>query len=215
MLMIEDRWCIRCHAQTPSQLYATNHLRHFLLTLLLCGFWIPVWIRSSTHRAYHCMKCGKFTYSLLDKVLLGAPMVLGFVISLSIVLSKLGAFDGRVLRRPSTPSVVTSPAPTSESLVDVQPARPLAAPRLSILPATVVPPLTSAVPSAGNSVAPAGPESQEVVDPKLQEIEAAILLSGAKIIYQRSPERAEPRLREIIEKYPDTDAALEAEALLE
>lgn len=39
-----------------------NHVLHLLVTVLLCGLWVPVWIiMALSHREYgnwRCMECG-------------------------------------------------------------------------------------------------------------------------------------------------------------
>lgn len=61
------RFCVYCQAPTPSQMVTNpgpNHLVHALLSLFLCGLWLPVWLLialldKSAGTFMHCMTCGR------------------------------------------------------------------------------------------------------------------------------------------------------------
>ena len=55
-----QRHCKSCGRQTLHQRQAPNHLIHAIVTLFLCGLWIPVWILVSIFRgSYRCQISGK------------------------------------------------------------------------------------------------------------------------------------------------------------
>lgn len=59
--------CRTCNARRlfVRTRHQTNHLVHALVTLFLCGFWLPIWIYlSCTEQAdpWRCATCGSTLY---------------------------------------------------------------------------------------------------------------------------------------------------------
>ena len=52
-------WCTPCQANTLHKRPAPNHVLHLLITLFLCGLWIPVWIVLAIGPVdWQCQQCG-------------------------------------------------------------------------------------------------------------------------------------------------------------
>ncbi len=55
----ELRYCPNCKDATIHNIDPINHILHFLITILLCGFWLPVWILLIlAAKKPTCDKCG-------------------------------------------------------------------------------------------------------------------------------------------------------------
>lgn len=59
--VLEYVWCEACGKNTGHMREGANHIVHVLLTLFLCGFWLPIWIIAAV--AAHsspsiCNNCG-------------------------------------------------------------------------------------------------------------------------------------------------------------
>ena len=59
--------CRQCNARRmfTRTHHQTNHLVHALVTLFLCGLWLPVWIYLSyteTYTPWRCNTCGATLY---------------------------------------------------------------------------------------------------------------------------------------------------------
>ena len=53
------RYCSFCQRTTPHYRQGTNHVLHLLLTVLMCGWWLPVWILLSINiGGWRCEACG-------------------------------------------------------------------------------------------------------------------------------------------------------------
>ena len=51
--------CKTCQSIELHARPGTNHILHLLITVLLCGFWIPIWILSALKiGGWRCQKCG-------------------------------------------------------------------------------------------------------------------------------------------------------------
>lgn len=55
--------CRQCNAQRlfVRTRHETNHVLHLLISALLCGLWIPVWVYLAYHEnadQWRCTKCG-------------------------------------------------------------------------------------------------------------------------------------------------------------
>jgi len=73
-----QKYCKKCQSHELHARPGTNHILHLLVTLLLCGFWLPIWILSALKiGGWRCQKCGSADGSV--------PVVL-----LSIVLIAFG-----------------------------------------------------------------------------------------------------------------------------
>jgi hypothetical protein len=54
-----SQYCPTCRQITLHARSGTNHVLHLLLTLFLCGFWLPVWILCSVKiGGWRCQTCG-------------------------------------------------------------------------------------------------------------------------------------------------------------
>lgn len=63
-----SRWCPSCEDYVLARSVGPNHLVHALVTLFLCGLWLPVWIVVCmvTDDRARCTRCGLAT-DLLDE----------------------------------------------------------------------------------------------------------------------------------------------------
>ena len=53
------KFCSRCGNSTMHYRKGTNHILHLLLTVLLCGWWLPVWLLLSLKiGGWRCQVCG-------------------------------------------------------------------------------------------------------------------------------------------------------------
>jgi len=53
-----NRRCGTCKAATLHGKPSTNHLVHALVSLFVCGLWIPVWIMAASTGDWKCQTCG-------------------------------------------------------------------------------------------------------------------------------------------------------------
>lgn len=54
-----SKFCKHCNAQVVARRKGTNHVLHLLITLLLCGFWLPIWIGLAIKfGGWKCSRCG-------------------------------------------------------------------------------------------------------------------------------------------------------------
>lgn len=54
-----SKYCSNCEKQTLWARPGTNHILHLLLTVLVCGFWLPVWVMASIRiGGWRCQTCG-------------------------------------------------------------------------------------------------------------------------------------------------------------
>jgi hypothetical protein len=62
-MVVARRFCPVCNGYVAAVSNGPNHVLHLLITLLLCGFWLPVWILLALGATYNCQKCGTVTHS--------------------------------------------------------------------------------------------------------------------------------------------------------
>jgi hypothetical protein len=120
-----SKFCPVCNRQTMWARPGTNHILHLLITCLLCGFWIPVWIMASLRvGGWCCQTCGS-RGSLWERV--GAPIV-GVIVLVAAVgwfASRRGPGDKADSSATFTPTPigteVRSPA-TAQDVPKIEPA---------------------------------------------------------------------------------------------
>lgn len=104
--------CPICQKPTLWARPGTNHILHLLITVMLCGFWLPVWILASLRiGGWRCQTCG-YKGSLLSRLGVPALAFLLFLGAVSVFASRTG--NNRATGRPNSP-----PQPTSRQ--EVQP----------------------------------------------------------------------------------------------
>jgi hypothetical protein len=56
----EEAYCGRCGRYVLARSQGPNHLLHALITIFLCGFWLPVWavIALTGGSPLRCTRCG-------------------------------------------------------------------------------------------------------------------------------------------------------------
>jgi hypothetical protein len=55
----KSRYCGYCDRMRLSERQEPNNLLHFVLTVLTCGLWLPVWfVLAVVTPAYRCQRCG-------------------------------------------------------------------------------------------------------------------------------------------------------------
>lgn len=53
-------FCRRCARPVLVQRPGTNHTLHLLVTLFLCGLWLPIWMLASVKiGGWRCVLCGR------------------------------------------------------------------------------------------------------------------------------------------------------------
>ncbi len=110
-----SKFCPVCRKPTLWARPGTNHILHLLLTVLLCGFWLPVWLLASIRiGGWRCQTCG-YKGSLASRFLVPAGCVVLFLVVLSIIARDTG-------RGASTPR-------TDGSRTEAKPAEPTQAER--------------------------------------------------------------------------------------
>ncbi|MDE2101200.1 MAG: hypothetical protein KGL39_28400 [Patescibacteria group bacterium] len=139
-----QHFCETCGRPTLHSRPATNHLAHAVISLFLCGFWIPMWIvvgANNATRTARCTQCGALARGSAREM---AAAIL-FAILFFVVL--MAAFHN--CRRESKPSLI----PHADIAVPAQtPASAPAAPaRAESLPAA--------------AAAPLAPTTREISDP--------------------------------------------------
>jgi hypothetical protein len=52
-------YCDYCERMVRTQRQTPNHVLHLLITVLLCGLWLPVWfLVSLVQKPRRCTRCG-------------------------------------------------------------------------------------------------------------------------------------------------------------
>lgn len=90
--MINRLYCTTCQRETPHQVQGINHLLHLILTLLVCGLWLPVWIMLAVAGGNAaCTRCGTAYANWLERAAwLLARGVLGLCAVILVAIA--GAF---------------------------------------------------------------------------------------------------------------------------
>lgn len=131
------RLCKQCGGSTMHYRRGTNHVLHFLITVLSCGWWALAWLCLSLKiGGWRCQECGAGGGG--QAVLVGALGLLSAVVAVPLLIGIL------------TPSPSPAPSPTS-------PPRPVAelvgqvdqSPGLVVEPMTESEPAESAEPAEG------------------------------------------------------------------
>ena len=81
--MVEQtqKHCPQCNQYTLHARPGTNHLLHLIVTVFLCGAWIPIWILSSLKiGGWRCQSCGKGSSGIKMLIAIIFTLFLGFVI---------------------------------------------------------------------------------------------------------------------------------------
>lgn len=119
-----SRFCSVCQKRTLWARPGTNHLLHLLVTLFLCGFWLPVWILASIKiGGWKCQSCGykgSFGSSIYSLIALPAMCVLLFLMAVGFVTSSM-----RNTKAPPTAavSVALQTEPQDDLQIESLPAR--------------------------------------------------------------------------------------------
>lgn len=50
--------CAQCGRLSLHARSCPNHVVHALVSLFLCGLWVPVWVLASRRDAWRCQTCG-------------------------------------------------------------------------------------------------------------------------------------------------------------
>lgn len=54
-------YCHSCRRHVLARRHGCDHLVHAIVTLFLCGMWLPAWLVCGLYAAtvpYHCPRCG-------------------------------------------------------------------------------------------------------------------------------------------------------------
>ena len=53
-------FCKYCNEQVKTQRESPNHILHFLITILTCGFWVVIWfLLCLQFGGWNCSNCGQ------------------------------------------------------------------------------------------------------------------------------------------------------------
>src|SRR5262245_52252367 len=103
-------WCKNCDCQVMIRKETANHLIHALVTLFLCGFWLPFWILVwLSEGPYRCTRCGATVNvpgSSIGKVFIG---LLGLT-AMVLIGMYCGCFGMLGMFGTSTTTSATKPA---------------------------------------------------------------------------------------------------------
>lgn len=91
MPIIADKYCSRCRKHVPAVRKSPNHVLHAIMTLLVCGLWIPIWILAALNQTYHCPNCGKVATSTVEKIVFGAAVLMLILLGPLAVWSVINA----------------------------------------------------------------------------------------------------------------------------
>ena len=81
------RFCPTCRRRTLWARPATNHVLHLLLTVLICGFWLPIWVLSSVKiGGWRCQTCGH-SGSLVSRLAAPLACVVLFLLAVFLIAS--------------------------------------------------------------------------------------------------------------------------------
>lgn len=70
-------YCQRCQRQTAATRKTPNHILHLLISLFMCGVWLPVWLLiATTSGHYRCNTCGFQAKSASSYVLFAVLLVI-------------------------------------------------------------------------------------------------------------------------------------------
>lgn len=60
-MKLKHLWCEYCQGKTKHVHGTTNHVLHFILSIVTAGFWIFVWLLIVLNNMFvwHCDACGK------------------------------------------------------------------------------------------------------------------------------------------------------------
>jgi hypothetical protein len=54
-----QRKCKPCGMRVMAERSGTNHILHLLITVLMCGCWLPIWLLASFKiGGWRCCRCG-------------------------------------------------------------------------------------------------------------------------------------------------------------
>jgi len=107
----EQIFCPTCNQQRLFCKDGTNHLVHAIVSLFLCGLWIPVWIIAAmlnSGKPYRCQQCGTPT-----RTSNGGAKVLGIVggvVAFLLVGSLLAAIIAQSVHKLESPLPAAAPA---------------------------------------------------------------------------------------------------------
>ena len=218
---ITSRWCPRCEKYGAAQKQGPSHLLHFAITLLTCVFWLPMWILLTLSGTWNCMQCGAVTWSSpAEGWLRKLVLVAGAAVAIPLAMGVVAAYRAE---KPVPPRIQPIAAQAAKPVVaqPVAPEQPIA----NAAPANAEP--IEVQPQPANDEARAAEEAaaakrteetaaKAAVERKSKrDAEAASKLAPiAALIRAEKTAAAEKRLKEIIEQYPDTPSAAEAEAML-
>lgn len=112
MSRIVSMYCSTCNQQVAATAPRANHVLHLLISVLLCGFWVPVWLLCALFPgAARCNVCGSMSLAnkLVNNVinLTAAAMILFFIFGVYSVMSESNPGS-----RPNTTILTQTPSST-------------------------------------------------------------------------------------------------------
>lgn len=120
-----SKFCPICQKQTLWARPGTNHILHLLITVLLLGFWLPIWLMASIRiSGWRCQTCGS-KGSLTSRFVTPAVSIVLFLVVVSISVDKFSSGTSVPRRKRSsvasngsthdTPASETSTTPASKT----------------------------------------------------------------------------------------------------
>ena len=232
MPVTRNMYCPSCDEYTKAERQSPNHALHIVLTLLTCAAWLWVYLLAILMQSYRCANCGSRAYAFKGQQYIvygvyaaaaGTFALLGFA-----VIGAMNAAATVQVVNPPARQAAPFPANVNEPAVEaVQPAavpeapnvvepeeRPAPAPAMVEKPEPAPAPTQPAPTAVPEKVVDPKPEAVPEPDNAKLEKEAAGKLKLAKTLRIRNESAGNDRLREIVEKYPGTEAAEEAAKIL-
>lgn len=227
-MSIASRYCPSCRKQGPAVFSPPNHALHFILTLLTCGWWLLIWLPIALFSGgYNCQSCGKAAYGssggYMFQLIARVCMALILLFAIWVVYAAMHRAELPIAQNAPPIAVQQHVAPPANGgNAQAKVVQPVVGQRgADRLPANVQPAAKAGKPVV-KPVREDKPELVEEADAAQRERDAAkkaehdatAKLKAAKSLMSANKKAAIAHLKEIVEKYPDTEAAKEADKLL-
>jgi hypothetical protein len=100
-----QKYCKRCQDHELHARPATSHLIHLIITVFLCGFWIPIWILASLKiGGWRCQRCGTVPNQAAQSILALGLIVFGSIFAYSKCSNYTGGRNDTQQAQDSSPS---------------------------------------------------------------------------------------------------------------
>jgi len=222
-MALARRYCPHCEEYTPSTRNELPHILFFFLSLFTCWMFLPIWIFMTICSAWNCTRCGSKAYLSWWT----APQYTLSALILAVVfVGIIGYSMVSILMRTNTEPVAAQPLqkPRPPFAAPLKPAvNPPVIPAAQQIPAGNAP--VDQMPAVVAPVAPVADPDPFGVDKAKADAEAAAAESAiqekkargklAVALQVSDKARRRKRLQEVIDEYPGTTAAADAQVELD